>query len=178
MHGENGFETAPALPGSISFRPIRGDDREFLYRIYASTRADELAMVDWPEEQKAGFLRQQFEAQHHHYQEYYKDAEFLLVEKDGVPVGRFYVARWEKEIRLVDIALLPEHRGAGLGGALVASLLAEGAAAGKPVSIHVEVFNPALRLYRRLGFEPAGERGPYVLMRWTPPATSYANTAS
>ncbi len=161
---------APALPAGITLRPVRDDDRELLYRIYASTRADELATVDWAEEQKAWFLRHQFEAQDHHYRQYYADAELSIVEQDGVPVGRLYVARWQKEIRLVDIALLPEHRGSGLGRALVERLLAEGAAAHKPVSIHVEVYNPAMRLYQRLGFEPTGEeRGPYKLMRWTPP---------
>lgn len=165
-----------ALPPAVSLRPVRDDDRELLYRIYASTRAEEVATTDWSEEQKGWFLRHQFEAQDHHYRQYYADAEFLIVEKDGAPAGRLYVARWVKEIRLVDIALLPEHRGSGLGTALVTRLLAEGAAAGKSVSIHVEAYNPALRLYQRLGFEPTGEeRGPYLLMRWTPPEMTPAS---
>jgi ribosomal protein S18 acetylase RimI-like enzyme len=83
---------------------------------------------------------------------------------DGRPAGRLYVGRWPQTIRIVDIALLPEHRGVGVGTRLLGGLLAEADAAGKPVSIHVERFNPAMRLYRRLGFEELEDKGVYVLM--------------
>lgn len=154
----------------LTFRPIRPEDHEFLHRLYASTREEELAtVVDWTAEQTAAFVRQQFEAQHHHYRKYYPEASFDLVLEDGVPVGRLYVARWTREIRLVDIALVPAARGRGLGTALVRDLLAEGERTGKAVSIHVERFNPALRLYRRFGFREIEEKGPYFLMEWRPP---------
>jgi ribosomal protein S18 acetylase RimI-like enzyme len=158
------------LPPTITFRPIRPEDGEFLYRLYASTREEELAQTDWGAEQKEAFLRQQFAAQHHHYQTYYPEASFDLIVEGGRPVGRLYVSRWEREIRMVDIALAPEARGRGLGTALVRDLLAEGERAGKPVTIHVEMYNPALRLYERLGFRRIGERGPYFLMEWRPGA--------
>ena len=146
-------------------RPIRDDDLPFLARVYASTREEELAtVVDWSEEQKQAFLRQQFEAQHAWYQENYANAAFDVVEVDGQPAGRFYVDRWEREVRIVDISLLPEHRGRGLGGALLAALFAEADAAGKPVSVHVERFNPALRLYERLGFRFREDKGVYLLL--------------
>ena len=153
-----------AAPGSPTLRPITDDDLAFLRRLYASIRADELAVVDWTDEQKEAFVLQQFEAQHAWWQENYPGATFDLVLLDGEPVGRLYVDRWENEIRIVDVALLPEHRGSGLGTALLRRVFAEGDAAGKPVSIHVEMFNPARRLYERLGFEYAGERGVYLLM--------------
>jgi ribosomal protein S18 acetylase RimI-like enzyme len=86
----------------------------------------------------------------------------------GEPAGRLYVARWEDEIRIVDIALLPEYRGRGLGTALLQGLIKEAEAAGKPLSIHVEMNNPARPLYDRLGFEEAGEFGVYVLMKRSP----------
>jgi ribosomal protein S18 acetylase RimI-like enzyme len=153
----------------LTFRPIRPEDHDFLRRLYASTREEELATVaDWTAEQKEAFLRQQFEAQHHHYQKYYPEASFDLVLEGGEPVGRLYVARWSREIRLVDIALVPAARGRGLGTALLRDLLAEGEREGKAVSIHVERFNPALRLYRRLGFREIEEKGPYFLMEWRP----------
>lgn len=156
----------------LTFRPIRPEDHDFLHRLYASTREEELAtVVDWTAEQKAAFVRQQFEAQHRHYQTYYPEASFDLVLLDGEPVGRLYVARWTREIRLVDIALVPAARGRGLGTALLRDLLAEGERSGKAVSIHVERFNPALRLYRRLGFREIEEKGPYFLMEWRPPET-------
>ena len=154
----------------VTLRPICEEDRDFLRRLYASTRAEELAQVtDWSAEQKEAFLTQQFEAQHHHYQTYYAEASFDLVLDDGEPIGRLYVSRWEREIRVVDVALVPEARGRGIGTALLRDLLAEGERTGRTVSIHVERFNPALRLYRRLGFREVEENGPYFLMEWRPP---------
>jgi ribosomal protein S18 acetylase RimI-like enzyme len=153
---------------NVTLRPGEPDDEEFLYRVYASTREAELALVDWDAAQKAAFLRMQFAAQHQYYQEHYTGAAFQVILADGRPAGRLYVARWPDEIRIVDIALLPEYRNAGIGTALLRELLAEGAQAGKPVTIHVEQFNPALRLYARLGFTRIAERGVYYLMEWSP----------
>jgi len=148
---------------------------EFLFRVYHSTREEELAMVvDWTAEQKDAFVRQQFEAQHAWYQEHYEGAQFDVILVDGQPAGRLYVHRRPNEIRLVDITLLPEYRKGGFGTSILRDLLAEGEAAGKPVTIHVEIYNPAMRLYERLGFRPIEERGPYRLMEWRP----QLNTAS
>jgi ribosomal protein S18 acetylase RimI-like enzyme len=162
---------------AVAFRPIAPEDLDFLLGVYRSTREDELAMVvDWTAEQKDAFIRQQFSAQHAWYQEHYTGAEFLVILVDGNPAGRLYVHRREAEIRLVDISFLPEYRNSGLGTSLLRGLLAEGEAAGKPVTIHVEVYNPAMRLYERLGFRPIEERGPYRLLEWRPAAQ--LNTAS
>lgn len=155
----------------ISLRPVDPADDEFLCRVYGGTREVELAQADWDDGQKDAFIRMQFDAQRRYYAEHYAGASFDVVIVDGQPAGRLYVARWPEEIRIVDIALLPEHRGRGIGTALVTDLLGEGAATGKPVSIHVEKFNPALGLYRRMGFSAAEDRGVYLLLRWEP-ATS------
>lgn len=144
---------------------------EFLYRVYASTRMEELAQVGWTPEQKEAFLRQQFNAQHAHYQEHFHDTTFQVVLRDGVPIGRLYVGRWPREIRIVDVALLPEHRGGGIGRRLIEEILAEGDASGRTVSIHVEAFNPARRLYERLGFVQTADKGVYVFME-RPPASA------
>lgn len=154
--------------GEITLRPITAADMEFLLRLYASTREAELQQVPWTPEQKAAFVRQQFEAQHAYWQENYTDTSWDLVECDGEPVGRLYVARWPDEIRIVDIALVPEYRGAGLGTRLFRELLVEADRLGKKVSIHVEIYNPARRLYERLGFVQAGDRGVYLLMERPP----------
>lgn len=159
MHHPNG-----ATGEQLSFRPITDADLEFLARLYASTRAEELAQVPWSDEQKAAFLRSQFDLQHVWWQEHYTGARFDLVLLDGVPAGRLYVDVWPREVRIVDIALLPEHRGAGLGTRLLERVFAEADAAGLPVSIHVEMFNPARRLYTRLGFVEKETQGVYVLM--------------
>lgn len=162
---------APATGSTLRLRPIRPADREFLARLYASTRSEELGPVPWPEAQKRAFLQSQFEAQHAHYTQHFPDASFDVIEIEGQPAGRLYVDRREDEIRLIDIALLPEHRGGGLGTSLLHDLLAEATAAKLPVTLHVEHANPAVRLYRRLGFDadPAPETGVYQLMRWQPP---------
>ena len=149
-------------------RPVTTDDRDFLLRVYASTRDEELRLVDWSDEQKAAFVEQQFEAQDAYYREHYHPATFDVIEDAGAPVGRLYVARWEDEIRIMDITLLPEHRGRGIGTALLRALLGEAAEAGKRLSIHVELNNPARGLYERLGFAPVEERGVYVLMETAP----------
>jgi ribosomal protein S18 acetylase RimI-like enzyme len=152
----------------ITLRAITPDDEALLYRIYASTRADEMALVAWDDAQKEAFVRMQFTAQHSHYQQHYPDAAFDIILVNGQPAGRLYVDRWPKEIRIVDIALLPEYRNAGIGTRLLKGILEEAAQAGKLVSIHVERFNTAMRLYERLGFSTVGEHGVYYLMEWVP----------
>jgi ribosomal protein S18 acetylase RimI-like enzyme len=87
---------------------------------------------------------------------------------EGEPAGRILIDEWTSEIRLVDIALMPAARARGIGTKLVGEVLERGAAAGKPVTIHVEAFNPALHLYERLGFEQVDTNGVYLLMKWTP----------
>lgn len=148
----------------MTLRPVRAEDREFLFHVYAGTREEEIAQVPWSAEQKEAFLRMQFDAQHAYYQEHYTGADFRVVMADGEPVGRLYLARWAREHRIVDIAILPRHRGRGLGSGLLRDIIAEADGAGKPVTIHVEVHNPARRLYGRLGFVPIEERGVYLLM--------------
>lgn len=155
-------------PAAHRLRAATDADLPFLLRLYAGTREEELSIVDWPAEQKDAFLRQQFEAQHTWYQEQYAGATFDVVEVDGEPIGRLYVARWPREIRIVDISLVPAHRGHGIGGALLRQLVDEADAGGKPLSIHVERFNPALRLYQRLGFRLREDKGVYLLLQRDP----------
>lgn len=159
------MSSTPPAHRAVVLRPITDADLGFLLQLYATTRADELAQVPWSDEQKAAFVVQQFEAQHAWWQEHYTGARFDLVLVDGVPAGRLYVDVWAREIRVVDIALMPAYRGGGIGTMLLRRVFAEGDAAGKPVSIHVEVFNPARRLYARLGFVEKGAHGDvYILM--------------
>lgn len=156
----------------LSLRPIKPADEEFLARVYASSRADELAVTGWSEEQKAAFCRKQFNAQSVYYAENYPGASFQVIDRDGEAVGRLYVARWEKEIRIVDITLLPEFRGSGIGTKLLRDLQEEARSAGKSLTIHVERFNRALTLYHRLGFEQVEDKGVYLLMEWRDRVTS------
>ena len=155
-----------AAEAGLTFRRIADADLPLLARIYASTRTEELAPVPWSDAEKAAFLDMQFRAQHAHYQQYYPDADWLIITHGGEDVGRLYLERLPEQHRIIDIAFLPQHRGRGLGAALLRDLLDEAAAAGKDMSIHVEKFNPAMRLYRRLGFVTEEDKGVHDLMRW------------
>ena len=141
-------------------------DEPFLRRVYASTRERELAIVPWSDEQKDTFVNMQFDAQARYYQEAYSDASYEVIEVDGVPAGRLYLAALPGEMRIVDITLMPEYRGRGIGGTLLRRLFDRARAAGRSVSIHVEFENPARRLYERMGFAPISQRGIYTLMEW------------
>lgn len=152
----------------IRLRTIEASDEGFLFDVYASTRADEMALVDWSAAQAGTFLRMQFEAQHTYYTENYRGAQFQVILYEGQPAGRFYVHRRAGEIRIMEIALLPEFRNRGIGTALVNEVLAEARSLKLPVSIHVERFNPALALYQRLGFRLKEDKGVYLLLECSP----------
>jgi ribosomal protein S18 acetylase RimI-like enzyme len=156
------------MSGVVELRPVEPGDEPFLRRVYASTRAEELALVQWSEEQKAAFTAQQFAAQSAHYAQHYTGMSADVILLDGEPAGRLLVARWREEIRIVDIALLPEFRGRGAGSALLRALTAESDADGRQLSIHVERNSRALRLYERLGFSVAEDKGVYLLLERLP----------
>ena len=119
----------------ISLRPITPEDDSFLASLYASTRTEELAQTNWSEEQKAMFCRMQFNAQTVDYRRNYPDASFQIIERDGVAAGRLLVMRSDDAVHVIDIALLPEHRGAGIGTKLLKELQDEARGAGKKLSI-------------------------------------------
>ena len=150
----------------VAFRAVQDGDAELLLAIYASTRAEELAQVAWDDAQKDAFVRMQFEAQRKFYESEYPGAEFQIILVAGEPAGRLYVHRREREIRIMDIALLPEFRGRGIGTRILSEILAEGERTARPVTIHVESFNPAQRLYQRLGFKRIASSGVYHLLEW------------
>jgi ribosomal protein S18 acetylase RimI-like enzyme len=151
---------------SISFRPLGPDDQPFLFELYVSTRADEMAVVPWSETQKEAFLKMQFLAQHNHYQSHYPAASYEIILSDDRPVGRLYVARLDQEFQIIDITLLPAERNKGLGTSIIEDLMAEAAKTGKSLQIYVENFNPSLLLFERLGFSRVEEEGVYFLMEW------------
>jgi GNAT superfamily N-acetyltransferase len=151
-----------------SLRPAGPGDAELLYRIYASTREDELAVVPWDAPTKAAFLRMQFAAQDRYYHATFPSASYDLIVSGADGLGRLYVDRGEKAWLVIDLALLPDHHGKGIGTRLLTDLLADAGAAAKPVQMHVERFNPARRLYDRLGFRQVADQGVYLLLEREP----------
>lgn len=154
--------------GELGLRPAGPADAEVLYRIYASTREEELAVVPWDAPAKEAFLRMQFAAQDTHYHANFPQASYDLIMAGEQVLGRLYLDRGETAWNVIDIALLPDHRGKGIGSRLMKEVLAEAGAVGKPVQIHVERFNPAQHLYDRLGFRQIADQGVYLLLEWRP----------
>lgn len=152
------------LAADVALRPVDAvTDRELLVRVYRSTREEELSAVPWSAEELDAFIRMQFAAQDRYWSAQRPAAERSVVVVDGADAGRLYVDRTPQEIRIVDIALLPEQRGRGAGGALLRSILDESDRTGVPVTIHVEKGNRARSLYARLGFRPVADAGAYDL---------------
>lgn len=158
----------------ISFRPIADSDLPFLFDVYGSTRVEELEPTGWTVEMKAQFLRHQFNAQHDHYQRHYPDAEWLVIGRGADSVGRLYVEEWPSQIRLIDIAILPQFRRLGIGAAILSDLRDWASEKSKPLTIHVEKSNPARSLYERMGFVFAQENGAYDLLEWRPDSAAAA----
>ena len=150
----------------VELRPTSESDLAFLSALYASTRTEELSQVPWSEPEKQSFLDQQFDSQHQFYQQQFPKATFDIILSNDKPIGRLYVDKRKDEIRLIDIALVAEIRGNGIGSALINNILKQARAEAKPVRIHVEVNNPAMRLYKRLGFKQIDNNGIYHLMEW------------
>lgn len=171
---ESGFELMTdsansESPVSVSLRPATPADREFLIAVYGGTRAQELAQVPWEEGQKEAFVRWQFERQEEEYRQRYPDARYSVVLVDGVPAGRIWVGVDDRQIRLLDIAIVPQFQNRGVGTYLLRQLMAEAAKANKPLRHMVFVLNDnAHRFYERLGFVTIEDLGGYKHMEWVP----------
>ena len=159
------------LPGgsSVSLRRVTTADEEFLLKVYASTREVELAQFAWAEGQKELFVSWQFELQRREYETRFPDAQYNTILVDGQPAGRIWVGSDDKQIRLLDIALLPEFQNRGVGTLLLHRLMDEATRSGKPLRHMVFVLNDdAHRFYERLGFAIIEDLGAYKHMEWNP----------
>lgn len=166
------LHTSPAIGNAppLTLRPIITGDLPFLEALYASTRQAEVDRTGWPPLQKQAFLRQQFQAQHSYYQSHIPHGSFDLLVQGDRAIGRLYLAREPGLLRLVDISLLPEMRGQGLGTAVIQAVMKDAESTARRVQLHVENDNPAYRLYQRLGFQHREDRGIYQLLEWQPTA--------
>ena len=152
---------------NVSLRPVTDADQEFLVGVYASTRAAELAQVEWDEGQKDAFVRWQFAMQRQEYDARYPDARYEVILVDDQPAGRIWVGADDTQIRLLDIALLTEFQNRGVGGYLLQQLIDEARRANKPLRHMVFMLNDnAHRFYERLGFVEIDDVGGYKHMEW------------
>lgn len=157
-------------PSGFAVRPIQDADTDFLLGLYASTREDELRQVtDWTDEQKQAFIAMQFTQQHQQYVQNVPDAGYYVMLRGEERIGRIYI-HWKRgnALHLMEVTLLPALRGQGIGTAFMRALMDEAARTADRMTLYVESFNPAYRLYTRLGFRPINEHGIYTLMEWRP----------
>lgn len=153
---------------SVSLRPVTAADEPFLLQVYCISRADEMALVPWSEEQKQTFLTAQFGAQQQHYKKVYPDAQHDIVVVDGEPAGILYVARLANEIRIVDFVLIPAQRKRGIGRKVLRDLKSDAEQRSLPLRVYVEDLNPSLPIFIHYGFISATQDGFRSLMEWRP----------
>jgi ribosomal protein S18 acetylase RimI-like enzyme len=162
-----GKMTPKVLP-QISIRPVLTEDDDFLLQLYASTRADELASCGWTPAQQAAFIRMQFDIRQRGYTAAYPSAEVSVLSLANVKAGSLIVSRGDREIRIVDIALMPEFRNRGIGSEMIRRLILESTHSGTPLRLSVVRGNAAMHLYERLGFVAIGDDAMYCEMEYTP----------
>lgn len=160
----------------VTLRLAHSEDEPFLYELYCDTRAEEMAAWGLDRAQQKAFLDLQFRARQRHYDIAFSGAEHKIILCDDRPIGRILVYRSEHEIRLVDIALLTEHRSKGIGASLIEALLEEARTTGKSVTLHVDKISRAARLYERLGFSVTGDTGGSFKMEWQSEANQTTET--
>lgn len=161
----------------VTLRLATPEDEPFLFELYCSTRADEMAAWGLDQAQRKAFLELQFKARQRHYDIAFSGAEHKIILCDARPIGRMLVYRSEREIRLVDIALLTEYRSEGIGASLIGALLEEARLMGKSVTLHVDKLSRAARLYERLGFSVIDETGGSYKMEWLPDGNEITETS-
>ena len=154
--------------GTVQLRQVLESDNEFLLTVYGSTREEELNQVEWAEGQKEMFLRWQMDLQRREYEARFPDAAYDIILVDDQPAGRIWVGADDEQIRLLDIALLPQFQNRGVGTELVRRLIKESAKQGKVLRHMVFVLNNnAERFYERLGFKRIEDFGAYKHMEWS-----------
>jgi len=152
------------MPSELHTRAVALADAGFLWRVYASTRFDEIAAFGWPPAQQEAFLRMQYRARCQSYAATYPDAENLILVADGIDAGSISIHRKSSEMRLIDIAFLPEYRNKGLGAQAIQGLIREACERSIPLRLSVLRGNPAIRLYLRVGFREISADPMYIEM--------------
>ena len=152
----------------IQLRPVEKKDDSFIETVYRSTREDELNLTNWNEQQKNVFSIMQSMAQLAEYKTKFHGAACQVIIYNNQDAGRFYTWENDNEIRLIDITLLPQFRGKGIGTSLLQELIKKSNKVQKKISLHVDPVNPALQLYRRLGFIHIKNNGRHYYMERDP----------
>jgi ribosomal protein S18 acetylase RimI-like enzyme len=149
----------------ITSRPMVDDDVDFLRHLYGTTRND-IARLPLSDREKTQLLDHQFQAQHLHYQRCFPGASFNVVLSGETRIGKVYVRYGTTEIRIIDIAIVPECRASGIGTRLMREVLDRATLEQKPVRLRVEPDNPAVHWYSRLGFKTIADERNCWHLEW------------
>jgi GNAT superfamily N-acetyltransferase len=153
----------------LILRPVTPEDEEFLIALYGGTRAAELAQAQWAEGQQEQFVRWQYGLQRREYESRFPDADYRVIVINDRPAGRIWVGRDDEQMRLLDIAIMPEFQNRGVGTLLLQRLIDEASQTNKVLRHMVFVLNnDAHRFYERLGFAIIEDFGAYKHMEWRP----------
>lgn len=148
---------------NVTFRNAASSDEEFLKELFFDVRRNEFEQVGLPIEQIKLLLSMQYAAQKQSYEWNFPNAEHNIIELADHKVGRLIIVRREETIHLVDVSILQNFRGHGLGSFILQKLKSEAE------KIFLSVFktnNAALKLYRRHEFKVINENEMYFEMEW------------
>ena len=153
-----------ALALGVLLRVADADDAPILRHVFASTRKADLIATGLTAAMMDQLIDMQLRAQNMQFEATYPALRRLVVERGGTPIGRLFLDEAEDRVTLVDIALLTEMRGKGIGTAILGDVIE--LAAGRRVELHVARDNPARRLYLRAGFITRNEGPAYDRMEY------------
>jgi ribosomal protein S18 acetylase RimI-like enzyme len=159
----------------LTLRPARTDDQEFLYRLFYSVYSEKLQLVPLSAEEKKALVELMYQGFICHYNSLAPASDDRLVLLDNESIGRMILLQTREEIRLADLAILPQYRRRGIGSALIGQLQTESTMSKRPVRLQVARFDHALRLYQRLGFYKTDAIGPYLHLEWSSKRASLTN---
>lgn len=145
-------------------------DQKFVFQLFIEERQQMFLSAGLDAAMVEQLLLSQFSVQAARYASICPPEGRLIIERDGIPLGRLLVSEHQRELRLVDISIAPAFRQQGAGTSILGGLQACVAARTGLTSIvlHVLDNNPARGLYRKLGFEVMSSNPPYVRMEWHP----------
>ncbi len=147
-------------------RSATGADQHFLRHLFGATLA---RIPGLAAEQSEAFTEMQFSGREQTYARQYAYAkDNILTFTDGTRVGRVLTELRPGCLRLVDIAVLPEYQGLGIGTATLLRLQSEADRHGVALRLSVRASNRALKLYTRLGFSIFAQGGVSLEMVWCP----------
>lgn len=149
----------------VALRPATPGDEPFLRALFFAIRGEEFMRAGLSGPQLDLILNQQYQAMRSYYDEVFSDAQYVIYEHEGQPIG--YHATIDRDtLHLIDISIVNDYRNMGLGTLRMQELQSDARRLEKALTLSVEKFNPARNLYLRLGFVVTEDGDVYQRMRW------------